>query len=131
MIKDHEGNELGNNKVGTLWVHGETYPTCYLNNEKATEERFVDGWFNTHDLFYKNEDGFFYHQGRLNDLIYKNGVWIFPARIEGRINAHNNVRESIVIDYRAEANETNLVAFLVINGNIETNDLYRDVIDIK
>lgn len=122
IIRDQEMNELGINQIGTLWVKGDTYPLEYMNNEQATKERFVDGWFNTNDLFCKDENNNFYYQGRLNDLIYRNGVWVFPARIEKRIGAHNSVIESAVLGYREELQKAILIAFIVVSADVEEID---------
>lgn len=131
VIKDQNGNELGNNEIGVLWIYGDTYPVTYLNNENSTKDRFVNGWYNTNDLFYKDDNGFYYHQGRVNDLIYKNGVWVFPARIEDRIHTIENVLESIVLDCRSNHGNVELIAFVVVNGNIKPKELYQSIVTIN
>ena len=116
VVKDDNGNKKKNGETGNLWIKGGTYHISYLNNEKATNERFSDGWFITNDLFYQDDDGYFYYQGRLSDLIYRKGIWLFPERIEARINQHDDIIESAVIGLRDAELNTLLLVFIVSNN---------------
>ncbi len=116
VVKDDNGNKKKNGEIGNLWIKGGTYHIAYLNNEKATNERFSDGWFITNDLFYQDDGGYFYYQGRLSDLIYRKGIWLFPERIEARINQHDDIIESAVIGLRDAELNTSLLVFIVSNN---------------
>jgi long-chain acyl-CoA synthetase len=69
-------------KEGLILAKGDNIFKGYLDDEEATQNAFVDGWFNTEDLGYMKE-GFLYVTGRNKDLICKsNGEKVNPAIIE-------------------------------------------------
>ena len=87
-------NEEG---VGELLVKGPTVMLGYYNNEEATKEAIVDGWFHTGDLAKIDEDGFIFIMGRKKSVIVlKNGKNIFPEEMESLINRIEGVKESFI-----------------------------------
>ena len=93
-VKIFEPNEEG---VGELLVKGPTVMIGYYNNEEATKEVIVDGWFHTGDLAKIDEDGYIFIMGRKKSVIVlKNGKNIFPEEIENLINRIEGVKESFV-----------------------------------
>ncbi len=80
-----------------LWVRGDTYHPAYLNNTKATKDRFVDGWFVTNDLFTKDSDDYYYH-GRVSDLINNNGRYASPYKVEELVLMLEGVADCALVD---------------------------------
>ena len=54
----------------------------YLNQPNKLAEKCRDGWFNTEDLGYLDDDGFLFVQGREGDMISSGGENIFPDEVE-------------------------------------------------
>jgi acyl-CoA synthetase (AMP-forming)/AMP-acid ligase II len=75
---------------GELWVRNATVHVCYLD-EAMNEDRFRNGWFRTGDLFFKDEDGNFFHRGRADDMFVCNGKNIYPAELEQLLMRHPDV----------------------------------------
>lgn len=69
---------------------------CYVNNEKATKEKFYKGWMYTGDIGTWAEKQFVTIAGRKDDMIISKGENIYPARIEEVLNCHPKVSECIV-----------------------------------
>jgi len=69
---------------------------CYVNNEKATKDKFYKGWMYTGDIGTWNSEQFFTIAGRKDDMIISKGENIYPARIEEILNSHPKVQECIV-----------------------------------
>ncbi len=72
----------------------------YYENEEATNEVIIDGWFHTGDLGYFDKDGYLFITGRKkNVIVLKNGKNIYPEELELLINELNYVQESMVFGY--------------------------------
>lgn len=85
---------------GTLWAKGPNIMMGYYKDpEKTMEVIDEDGWFNTEDIGYIDEDGYFFMSGRAKNIIVgPSGENIYPEQIEAVINAHNLVADSLVFD---------------------------------
>ena len=83
--------------IGELAVKGPCVMLGYYNNEEATKECLIDGWFHTGDLAYIDKDGFIFITGRKKSVIVlKNGKNVFPEETETLINKIPGVKESFV-----------------------------------
>ena len=90
-------NEEG---MGTLWAKGPNIMMGYYKDpEKTAEVIDENGWFNTEDIGYFDEDNYFFMSGRAKNIIVgSSGENIYPEQIEAAINAHNLVADSLVFD---------------------------------
>jgi long-chain acyl-CoA synthetase len=86
--------------IGTLWAKGPNIMMGYYKDpEKTAEVMDEDGWFNTEDIGYLDDDGYFFMSGRAKNIIVgSSGENIYPEQIEAAINAHNFVADSLVLD---------------------------------
>jgi long-chain acyl-CoA synthetase len=92
---------------GELVAKGRQVMLGYYNNEKATKEAFVHGYFRTGDVGYVDEDGYIFLVDRIKDLIICSGFNVYPRAIEEALYRHEAVDECNVIGvkdgYRGEA----------------------------
>ncbi len=86
--------------VGILWAKGPNVMKGYYKDpEKTAEVLDEDGWFNTEDIGYFDEDGYFFMSGRAKNIIVgPGGENIYPEQIEAAINAHPLVGDALVFD---------------------------------
>jgi long-chain acyl-CoA synthetase len=96
-LVNEQGEEVPVNDVGELIVKGPMLMKGYHNNPDATRERIRDGWLYTGDLCRKDEDGFYYHLGRKDDMIIVGGLNVYPAEVEQVLQAHPLLREVGVV----------------------------------
>ncbi len=83
---------------GEVLVKGNNVFTRYRNNETATQEAFVDGWFRTGDIGELDDDGFLRITGRKKELLVTaGGKNVAPAVLEDRLRAHPLVSQCIVV----------------------------------
>jgi long-chain acyl-CoA synthetase len=83
---------------GEVLVKGNNVFTRYRNNETATAEAFVDGWFRTGDIGELDDDGFLRITGRKKELLVTaGGKNVAPAILEDRLRAHPLVSQCIVV----------------------------------
>jgi acyl-coenzyme A synthetase/AMP-(fatty) acid ligase len=84
-------------EVGVLWIKGNTITRGYFNDQdNYNQTAFIDGWFNTQDLFFADCDGYFYHVGRVGSTVKVNGCWFSPQILEQVLQEHPLVKESAV-----------------------------------
>jgi len=97
-IRGDDGQNLPVGEVGGVQVKGPGVFLGYWNMpEKTAEEFTVDGYFKTGDVGRLDTDGYLTLIGRSKDLIISGGYNVYPAEIEGYINALPGVQESAVV----------------------------------
>ena len=104
---------------GEILVKGENVMLGYYKNPEATAQKIdADGWLHTGDRGYLDEDGYLYVEGRLEQdmIVLPNGENIHPDNIESKINALEEVKESIVL-----AREGKLIAIVVISNELSAD----------
>ncbi len=101
-IVDEDGNEVGADEPGEVYVRGPHIMVGYWNRPDATEESVVDGWLHTGDIAVYDEDGYVYIQDRVKDMIISGGENVYPAEIENVIVGVPGVRETAVIGVPSE-----------------------------
>jgi long-chain acyl-CoA synthetase len=96
-LVDAKGEEVPVGEVGELTVSGPMVMQGYHNNPEATREKIRDGWFYTGDLCRKDEDGFYYHLGRKDDMIIVGGLNVYPTEVEQVLWEHPLIKEVGVV----------------------------------
>lgn len=99
--------------VGELWVAGDSTALCYWNDHQKSKRTFAGDWVHTGDLVRRAADGYFWYQGRVDDLLKVGGIWVAPLEIEGCLLEHPAVRECAVVGYE-EAGLTLPRAYVVL-----------------
>ena len=89
-LVDADGNEVPVGENGEIVVNVENGAPCglftgYYNDEAKTEEVWHDGYYHTGDVAWKDEDGFYWYVGRVDDVIKSSGYRIGPFEIESVI----------------------------------------------
>ena len=108
-----EPNEQG---IGEVIAKGPNVMLGYLENEEATKEVLVDGWFHTGDVGYIDKDGFLFITGRKkNVIVMKNGKNIYPEELEILISKLPYVAENMVFGIPTKEDDLDLAAKIVYN----------------
>ncbi|MFC4768647.1 acetate--CoA ligase [Effusibacillus consociatus] len=99
-IVDDEGNELPPYRMGNLAIRA-PWPSMMRqiwNNRSKYEEYFrLKPWYISGDSAYKDEDGYFWFQGRVDDVINTSGERVGPFEVESKLVEHPAVAEAGVI----------------------------------
>ena len=86
--------EMPTGEIGTILISGPTVFPGYVQGRSgdgyqiSSQGKVVDGWLDTGDLGYVDEDGFLYLTGRAKDLIIRGGHNIDPRVIEDALLSH-------------------------------------------
>lgn len=112
-IKIDNPNEEG---IGELIAKGPNVMQGYYENEEATKEVLVDGWFHTGDLAYIDKDGYVFITGRKkNVIVMKNGKNIYPEELELLIAKLPYVAENMVFGIPTKDDDLDLAVKIVYN----------------
>ncbi|MDO8608103.1 MAG: AMP-binding protein [Phaeospirillum sp.] len=69
-------------QTGILWLKMDSVASGYWNRPDKTAESFQRGWYRTGDVFSFDEEGWWSHHGRGDDMLKISGQWVSPAEIE-------------------------------------------------
>jgi long-chain acyl-CoA synthetase len=92
-----DGHDLAPGELGQIVLRSPTLMQGYYNQPGASAEALKDGWLQTGDVGYMDEDGYFYITDRQKDLIIVGGFNVFPREIEEVLYQHPKVKEGTVI----------------------------------
>ena len=122
-IVDEKGNSLKQNQLGELRIKGDIVTPGYWNNSVATKDKIKNSWFYTGDLAYRDEEGFYYLKGRIDDMYISGGENIFPQEIENVLNQHPSVLRSLVIPMKDDVWGKKGIAFLETKEEITNENI--------
>jgi 2-aminobenzoate-CoA ligase len=124
IVVDDAGQPLPANTVGRLAVRGPT--GCrYLEAPELQRKYVQNGWNITGDAYRRDEDGYFWHEGRIDDLIVSSGYKIAAIEIEAVLIEHSKVAECAVIGAPSEERGEIVKAFVVLTKKEEAGDQMR------
>ena len=103
---------------------------CYYKDEEKTAETWKNGWYHTGDTAYRDEDGFFWYVGRVDDVIKSSGYRIGPFEIESVIMELPYVLECGVSAAPDEVRGQIVKASIVLTKGTEgTEELKKEIQD--
>ncbi|GAA0439103.1 acetate--CoA ligase [Lentibacillus halophilus] len=129
-IVDNEGNEVPPYQMGNLAIKA-PWPammrTIWQRPEKF-ESYFINGWYVSGDSAYQDEDGYFWFQGRLDDVINTSGERVGPFEVESKLIEHSAVAEAGVIGKPDPERGEIVKAFITLNeGYQESEELLEEI----
>ncbi|WP_391116425.1 acyl-CoA synthetase MbcS [Psychrobacillus sp. L3] len=103
-------------EVGDIAVHVETPALFkeYLKDPERTSMQFRGDYYITGDQAKKDEDGYFWFEGRGDDIIISSGYTIGPFEVEDALTKHPAVQECAVVGSPHELRGTIVKAFVVL-----------------
>ena len=124
IVVDEMGEPLAANTVGRLAVRGPT--GCrYLNAPELQRKYVQNGWNITGDSYRVDEDGYFWYEGRTDDLIVSSGYKISAVEIEATLMMHPTVAECAVIGAPNEERGEIVKAFIILAKDACASDPLR------
>jgi benzoate-CoA ligase family protein len=99
-VVDDDGREVPAGESGMLMVKGDSNCPYYWNDHDLTKETIRGEWLRTGDTFVEDESGYFYYQGRVDEMLKVGGMWVSPLEVEAVLNEHERVVESAVVGVR-------------------------------
>ena len=121
-VVDEHWNECPAGQAGAIVVRGDPLFSGYFRNEEATKACFRDGWFETGDNGWLDEDGYLNFQDRSKDVIKRAGENIAAGEVERVLNEHPAVAESAVIGIFDPLRDEAVKAYVVLKAGAATSD---------
>jgi acetyl-CoA synthetase len=133
MIVDEKGNELQGPASGALLLKS-AWPgimrTVYGQHQRFKETYFTmfPGKYFTGDGSRRDEDGYYWITGRIDDVINVSGHRMGTAEVESALVSHPAVAESAVVGYPHEIKGQGIYAYVTLkNGYDYTDDLKKEL----
>ena len=127
VLLDSDGKELSNANEGNLCI-AEGWPgqmrTVYGDHKRFIDTYFVqyDGYYFTGDGCRRDEDGYYWITGRVDDVINVSGHRMGTAEVESALVSHPKVAEAAVVGFPHDIKGQGIYGYVTLNAG-ETSDI--------
>ncbi|MCU9611980.1 acyl--CoA ligase [Caldibacillus lycopersici] len=129
-IVDEEGNPVSAGVIGNIAIRKD-FPALfshYYKDPERTKNAFCGNYFVTGDRAYKDEDQYFWFQGRSDDMIISSGYTIGPFEVEDALMKHEAVKECAVVASPDPIRGNVVKAFVVLKDGVNgAADLVKEL----
>jgi acetyl-CoA synthetase len=132
IVDPATGEELDAGETGEI-AHRGDFPCFFAEfwgDPERTDDCFVDGpdgeWYLSGDLAHRDEDGYFWFEGRADDVILSSGYRIGPFEVESSLGEHPAVAEAAVVP-KPHEERGNIVKAYVVSADEQDEDLAEDI----
>ena len=101
-ILDDDGKPVNAGEAGNLFVKGASAAPFYWRQRERSRRTMQGEWTATGDRYRMDEDGFYWYEGRADDMLKVGGEWVSPVEIENALMEHPAVREAAVVGVPVE-----------------------------
>jgi acetyl-CoA synthetase len=129
-IVDGEGNHKDGAAEGILIIT-DSWPG-QMRTIYGDHQRFIDTYFSTFDGAYftgdgarRDEDGYYWITGRVDDVLNVSGHRMGTAEVESALVAHQDVAEAAVVGYPHDIKGQGIYAYVTLMGGIEPSDALK------
>ena len=131
IIESETGKVLKGNGVEGVLAIEEPWPsqmrTIYGDHERFEETYFklYPGYYFTGDGCRRDEDGYYWITGRVDDVINVSGHRIGTAEVESALVLHNKVAEAAVVGFPHKIKGQGIYAYVTLMEGVESNENLR------
>jgi acetyl-CoA synthetase len=130
-ILDEDERPVASGERGEICLKARTnptYPLGYWRRPEDSVEVFEGDWFHTQDAARADEDGYYWYEGRADDVIISAGYRIGPFEVESACLEHPAVAEAAAVASPDERRGSVVKAFVVLAGGQDPSDaLAREI----
>ncbi|MGI8550644.1 MAG: benzoate-CoA ligase family protein [Dehalococcoidia bacterium] len=121
-LVDDDGAELLTGEIGNLVIKGGSLFAGYWNQHETNQRVLKGEWYATGDKYSQDTDGYYWYQGRADDMLRVSGHWVSPAEVEAALIEHPAVLEAAVVG-KADADELiKPKAVVLLRAGVEPSD---------
>jgi acetyl-CoA synthetase len=128
-LLDNQDYPVDDGEVGQIVIDTTAYPNFFLGywqDPEKTVEKIRGKWFYTGDLASKDEDGYFWFQGRADDIISSAGYRIGPFEVESSLIEHPAVAEAAVVGKPDAVKGEIVKAYVVLKSTFQPSNALAD-----
>jgi acetyl-CoA synthetase len=125
VVLDEDERPVDQGERGEICLRARSnphYPLGYWNLPEASAQTFGGDWFHTKDAARVDEDGYFWYEGRADDVIIAAGYRIGPFEVESACLEHPAVAEAAAVASPDERRGNVVKAFIVLAAGHEGSD---------
>ena len=117
-IINDEGKPTAVGEVGDIAVHRDCPALFreYYRDSERTKSAFRGDWYLTGDQATRDEDGYFWFEGRSDDIIISSGYTIGPFEVEDALMKHEAIQECAVVAAPDEIRGSIVKAYVVLRN---------------
>ena len=132
VLEPESGREIDGNGVSGVLAMKAPWPgqmrTVYGDHKRFEETYFQQyrGYYFTGDGCRRDEDGYYWITGRVDDVINVSGHRMGTAEVESALVLHENVAEAAVVGFPHEVKGQGIYAYVTLNAGVEYEDGLKD-----
>lgn len=127
-LTDENGMEVPVGEIGDLLISGDSAAPFYWNKHEKSKHTMRGEWMFTGDKYHVDTDGYFWYDGRSDDMLKVGGAWVSPIEVESALIEHPAVLESAVVGARDEAGLVKAKAFVILKeGHQASPELVKEL----
>jgi benzoate-CoA ligase len=115
-LVDQAGHELTGAGSGHLMIKGGSASPGYWNDPAKTAATMQGEWMKTGDIYHRDDEGYFWFEGRSDDLFKVKGLWVSPIEVEEALLACDGVIEAAVVPGVNHDGMNAVVAYVVLRS---------------
>jgi benzoate-CoA ligase len=96
-VLDEHRHPVTAGAVGDLHVKGDSAAPYYWHKHARSQQTMLGEWIHTGDRYRQDDDGYYWYEGRTDDMIKVRGEWVSPIEIENVLLEHPAVHEAAVV----------------------------------
>lgn len=81
-LTDENGMEVPAGEIGDLLISGDSAAPFYWNKHEKSKHTMRGEWMFTGDKYHVDADGYFWYDGRSDDMLKVGGAWVSPIEVE-------------------------------------------------
>jgi benzoate-CoA ligase len=120
-ILDEDGYPVEDGEAGYLSVKGDSAAAFYWRNHEKTKATMKGDWLFAGDWYRVDEEGFYWYEGRSDDMIKVSGLWVSPVEVESTLIDHEAVIEAAAVGIPVD-DLTRVKAYIILREGYEGTD---------
>ena len=120
-LVDDDDKPVTQGDIGTLWVKGDSDALYYHSAYEKSRQHLRGGWIVSGDKFRQDKDGYWFYEGRGDDLLKSGGIYVSPLEVENCLMQHGAIQECCVVGKKDEHGLEKPLAIVVLKKEFQAS----------